>query len=247
MDQWFTGRPVAGLRRRLVCFPHAGGAASAFRDWPALLPPGVELMAVQYPGRQNRRAEPCVEQMDELADRIAHALSPHLGVPVAFFGHSMGSSVAYEVALRLERNSGLVLEHLFVSGRAAPHRIPADRPRPLDDAAILASVRALGGPDNAAYDDPGLLPLLMPSLRADYRLIGGYRPSEPVPLAAPITAYGGRSDPACPIELLDTWSELTVSDRESRTFTGGHFYLAEHREALVADICERLTRAPNLL
>ncbi|MFD6906878.1 thioesterase II family protein [Streptomyces sp. NPDC060077] len=244
-EQWFRHQAAREPHVRLVCFPHAGGAASAYRDWGRLLPPGVDLLAVQYPGRQNRMKEPCVENMAELADRIAAALTPYLGLPLAFFGHSMGSSVAYEVALRLERCSGLVLDRLFVSGRPAPHRVPAGPPGPQDDPALVASVRRLGEQDAAAYDDPDLLPLLLPSLRADHRLIGTYRPEQPAPLSAPVTAIGGESDPACPVEELVGWAELTTADGQQHTFPGGHFYLVDHREELVSLIGAQLTSAAH--
>ncbi|MEV4918420.1 alpha/beta fold hydrolase [Streptomyces tirandamycinicus] len=232
-EQWFRRQAAQQPHVRLVCFPHAGGAASAYREWGRLLPPGVDLLAVQYPGRQNRMREPCVEDMAELADRIAAALVPYLGLPLAFFGHSMGSSVAYEVALRLEQRSGLVLERLFVSGRTAPHRVPAEPPGPQDDRELLASVRRLGEPDAGAYDDPDLLPLVLPSLRADHRLLGAYRRERPVPLSAPVTAFGGEQDPVCPVAELAGWADLTTADLRQRTFPGGHFYLVEHRVELV--------------
>ncbi|MFF5964348.1 thioesterase II family protein [Streptomyces collinus] len=244
-EQWFRRQPADEPQVRLVCFPHAGGAASAYRDWGRLLPPGVDLLAVQYPGRQNRLREPCVDRMAELADRIAAALAPHLGLPMAFFGHSMGSAVAYEVAVRLERRSGLVLERLFVSGRAAPHRVPPDPSAPRDDRELLASVRRLGEPDAGAYDDPELLPLVLPSLRADHRLLGAYRPERPAPLSAPVTAFGGESDPACPVEELAGWAELTTAGLRQRTFPGGHFYLVEHRVELVSLVGTQLTGAPH--
>ncbi|MFD3675459.1 thioesterase II family protein [Streptomyces sp. NPDC058613] len=243
-EQWFRHRQAPAPHVRLVCFPHAGGAASAYRDWGPLLPPGVDLLAVQYPGRQNRMKERCVEDMAELADRIAAALAPYLGLPLAFFGHSMGSSVAYEVALRLERRSGLVLERLFASGRAAPHRVAPGPVRSPDDAGLVASVRRLGAQDAAAYDDPDLLPLLLPSLRADHRLINAYRPERPVPLSAPVTALGGDSDPACPVGELAGWAELTTADARQRVFPGGHFYLVEHREELVPLVGAHLAGAP---
>ncbi|MFJ8945129.1 thioesterase II family protein [Streptomyces sp. NPDC102395] len=244
-ERWFRHQPARAPRVRLVCFPHAGGAASSYREWGGLLPPDVDLLAVQYPGRQNRLREPCVETMEELADRVAAALAPYLGLPVAFFGHSMGSSVAYEVALRLERRSGLVLERLFVSGRAAPHRLPAPPSGPRDDHELLASVRRLGEPDAGAYDDPELLPLVLPSLRADHRLIGAYRPERPAPLSTPVTAFGGESDPACPVEELAGWAELTTAGFRQRSFPGGHFYLVEHRAELVSLVGEQLTGAPH--
>jgi surfactin synthase thioesterase subunit len=236
--------PAAGgpPRLRLVCFPHAGGSAQLFHGWPALLPPDVELLAVRYPGRQERLAEPCAEDMPALADAVTAALLPHLDRPLALFGHSMGSSVAYETALRLERRHGVVPRRLFVSARSAPHRARRTGLHLRGDDELVAGVRRLGSPGAQAYDIPELRELLLPTLRADYRLIENYRPATPpVPTGAPITACLGREDPGCDPEAVLAWSELTgAGDFDLRTYPGGHFYLAEREAELVSDITKAL-------
>src|SRR5689334_14969295 len=97
-SRWFRRyRRVTDPRLRLVCFPHAGGSASAYRSWAALLPSDVDMLAVQYPGRQDRLAEPCLVAMEQLTDAIVTALAPLCDRPLALFGHSMGASLAHEV------------------------------------------------------------------------------------------------------------------------------------------------------
>ncbi|MFP3989069.1 alpha/beta fold hydrolase [Streptomyces sp. E11-3] len=227
---------------RLVCFPHAGGNAQLFHGWSALLPPEVELLAVRYPGRQERLTDPFAESMADLADEVTAALVPRLDVPVALFGHSMGSSVAYETALRLEARHGVVPRRLMVSARSAPHRArPTGLYRRADDE-LVAGVRRLGDLGSEAYDIPELRELLLPALRADYRLIESYRPkAPPTPVRAPITAYLGDSDPGCTRENLAAWDELTTSGAFSlRTYPGDHFYLVRQEAALVADITKDL-------
>jgi pyochelin biosynthesis protein PchC len=117
-----SGRWIRGYRRvpggvSLFCFPHAGGAASYFRGWPAGLAPGIEVLAVQYPGREDRAVEPCLTTVADLADQIQAALGPSLPGTFAFFGHSMGAILAFEVARRIAREQGRGPAHLFVSGR----------------------------------------------------------------------------------------------------------------------------------
>ncbi|MFJ9413786.1 thioesterase II family protein [Streptomyces sp. NPDC101227] len=225
---------------RLICFPHAGGTAQLYHGWRALLPQDVELLAVRYPGRQDRFTEPCAERMDDLADAIDAALEPYLDRPLALFGHSMGSSVAYEVALRLEKR-GIVPRRLLVSGRAAPHRAERTELHKSDDETLIAEVRRLGNVDAEAYDIPELRELLLPALRADYRLLENYRPRHPARVRAPITAYTGDDDPHCAVDDARSWSELTAPGAfDVRSFRGDHFYLVPRERELLADIGGRL-------
>lgn len=174
--KWFrVHRRAADPRLRLVCFPHAGGTAQLFHGWPALLPTDVEVLAVRYPGRQDRLAEACIEDMATLADTIEDALRPWLDRPLALFGHSMGACVAYEVALRLETR-GMVPEHLLVSAHEAPGWAERVALHDADDETLITHVRHLGDLHSEAYDIPELRDLLLPALRSDYRLIEGYDP-----------------------------------------------------------------------
>ncbi|MFG2877350.1 thioesterase II family protein [Streptomyces sp. NPDC048337] len=234
-------------RLRLVCFPHAGGAAGFYRDWPALMPAGVELVAVQYPGRQDRLTEPRIESMEEMTAGITGALLPVLDTPVAFFGHSMGSAIAYETALRLERRHGVVPVRLFVSGRGAPHAEPAGETHLGTDDHLVASVRALGDLDAGIYDEPELRDLLLPTLRSDYKLIETHSPDRPVPVSAPVSALGGDDDPGCAPDELLSWKEVTTARYDRRVFPGDHFYLAAHRADVVAHVTSVLRLHPQLV
>src|SRR6059058_3650797 len=96
--------PVLDSGVRLICFPHAGGSASAYVPLARALAPEVEVLAVQYPGRQDRRHEPPIEDVNRLADLAADVLPTDSARPYALFGHSMGALVAYETALRLSQD-----------------------------------------------------------------------------------------------------------------------------------------------
>ncbi|GED83353.1 thioesterase II family protein [Streptomyces sp. 6-11-2] len=243
-NKWFrVHRRAADPRLRLVCFPHAGGTAQLFHGWPALLPEEVEVLAVRYPGRQDRLAEACIDDMATLADTIEDALRPWLDRPLALFGHSMGACVAYELALRLEAR-GIVPEHLLVSAHEAPQRAERTALHSADDKTLITRVRHLGDLHSEVYDIPELRDLLLPALRADYRLIEGYHPPHPTPVKAPITAYVGQDDPSCVLDRVLAWSDLAAPGSfELCSFPGDHFYLVPRETEVVADVATRLARA----
>ncbi|UQA94910.1 thioesterase II family protein [Streptomyces halobius] len=244
MGTWLRRHPVEGpVVSRLVCLPHAGGTAGSFAGWAGRLPAGVELIAVQYPGRQDRLAEEPIGDMAEMAEQVAQALRPLLDLPMAFFGHSMGTGLSYEVAGRLEREDGFVVDHIFVSARPAPHLIDGEHRHRLSDEDLASAMRRLGGPDAEAFDYPGLLPLILPPLRADLALLDRYRPEQLTPLRAPLTAFGGESDDTCPVSELPAWEEATTAGARVRTFPGGHHYLRECEDEVIAAVSVEILAA----
>jgi pyochelin biosynthesis protein PchC len=227
-------------RQRIVCFPHAGGAASFFRGWQRLLPADIELLAVRYPGREDRIDEPCLVSMNQLADQCADAILPLLDRPLTMFGHSLGASVAHEVAVRLERAHGFTLSRLFVSGREAPQLLRAKAVREDSDEAVLSRARQLGGATTAALDDPYIRELWLPAIRADFRLADAYLPRRIDVVNAPVTGFASFSDPLVTRESVCAWSEATWKAFDFQGFAGDHFYLVPQAPAVVAAISDRM-------
>lgn len=232
--------PAAEGALRLVCFPHAGGGASSFHPLARALGPQVDVLAVQYPGRQDRRHEPPLPRLSELADRAADALlaSPD-GAPYALFGHSLGALVAYETARRLDR-AGATPHRLFVSARCAPTTGPGPTDQLADDAALLAEVRRLGGGD--ALDDPEVQSLALPALRADYQALRSYTWRDGPGLRCPVTAMAGTQDPLCAPGQTADWLRLSVVPGRSRVFSGGHFYLQDRVSEVARSVMTDLGR-----
>lgn len=230
-------------RTRLVCLPFAGGAASYFHPLSALLSPDVEVLAVQYPGRQDRRREPVVTDIGALADHVFEALRPWAGDPLAFFGHSMGAVVAFEVVRRFEREGRWAPLELFVSGRHAPSRrreeVAIHR---MDDRGVVEELLTLGGTDPAVLADEELLGLILPVLRGDYQALVDYRcPERRAVLGVPITALVGDSDPRVDVDEVKAWSEHTAAAFRLEVFPGGHFYLSDRVTEVAAVVRDRLT------
>ncbi|MFE1344200.1 thioesterase II family protein [Streptomyces sp. NPDC058757] len=224
----------------LVCFPHAGGAASAYVPLARALAPAVPVLAVQYPGRQDRGHERPLDDIGELADALAAEVRRAVEGPYAFFGHSMGATLAYETARRLRADGRPGPRHLFLSARRAPSPDPGPRDRPLTDADVMASVRRLGGTPPAVLDDPELREMVMPALRADYRAVGRYAWRPGPPLDVPIGVFVGDADPVVAVEQAAAWRDFTTAPTTLEVFRGGHFYLDRHLPAVARSLTAAL-------
>ncbi|GAA4617084.1 thioesterase II family protein [Saccharopolyspora hordei] len=224
-------------RVRLFCFPHAGAGAAAFADWPDLLPPEVELIALQLPGREDRIGEPPLTDFAKAVRTLGLTVRPYLRGPFAFFGHSGGALLAFELARALHRRGGPQPLHLLLSGQAAPDEPPVAEPiHELPDAEFLAALGALGGTPRSVADDPELMRVLLPALRADFTLGERYRYEPGPPLEAAMTVFGGHDDDRAPEHALRPWQKQTSGAFRVRTFPGGHFYLNEQAAGLTAEI-----------
>jgi medium-chain acyl-[acyl-carrier-protein] hydrolase len=205
------------------------------------MPADVEVCAVQLPGRENRLAEAPLRSWTILVDRLADALRPELQHPFALLGHSMGAILAFELALVSQTRWGLVPLHLFVAGRNAPQvpRAP-DCLVGLEDEELIEELRRLKGTPQAVLEDPDLMPLLLPALKADFALCAAYTHVERAPLRCPITAIGGLQDPHTDIRGLQAWRDQTGAAFVVRMVPGDHFFLATYRALVAQMVAESL-------
>ncbi|REE95066.1 thioesterase II family protein [Thermomonospora umbrina] len=218
---------------RLFCLPHGGGGASAFAAWADALPPWLELWAVQYPGREDRFGDPFPADLDALVAALAEDVEPLTDLPYGLFGHSMGATVAYELAHELIARDRPAPEHLLVSAREAPHDERGGRVHLLDDTDLMAELDRLGGTDPEVFEDEEVRALILRYVREDYRLIENYEPRHYPPLECPITALLGDADPDLTPAEAERWRQVTTGSTELRVFPGGHFYLVPQRDAVL--------------
>lgn len=187
----------------VLCFPPGGGSTGPYRALAQQLGQGTAVYAVQYPGRQDRLGDPLVPNLTELAERTTADLLTWGPVPnLALFGHSMGATVAFEVARRLERNDQNPVR-LFVSGRIAPDARHGGRLHEGTNADLIAELERLANdPESVSMlrGDQELAELVLPPLRSDYRAVETYVFEPGTPLRCPVSALLGDADPTVTVE-----------------------------------------------
>ena len=226
---WLTcrrRRPDAAAR--IYCFPHGGGSAGEYGQWGAELSE-LEVWGVQYPGRGSHRAEP-VDALDALVRAFVEGT--RLDPPFAFFGHSLGAVVAFEVAHALRSRGAPGPSCLFLSASMAPHL--HSKLTPLSHLADLDLLSALEQSYGAAVaelrDDPELRELMMPPLRSELRMAETYHLQDRAPLECPLVVCAGRDDVIAAADL-EAWAMHTSATCRLHWFPGGHFYSRAQRPA----------------
>jgi medium-chain acyl-[acyl-carrier-protein] hydrolase len=222
---WFTRAPVTGdVRLRLLCFPYAGGSATVFRGWERSVPDGVEVLSARLPGRADRWREEPFTDLDLLVAALAGPTSEYIDEPFAFFGHSMGALISFELARRLRRDHGCEPTHLFVASCNPPL---ADVPMPvlatLDDEKLRAKLVDLGLADEVLAEEE-LMDALLPLVRADLHIADGYVDRDGKPLNCPMTAFHGRRDPMVSESDMASWAEGTTGPFTLRQVQSAHLF-----------------------
>lgn len=220
---------------KLICFPHAGGGASTFRSWPQGLPRDVGVLAIRYPGREDRLGDPFPSSLEALADDIADALGELTRHQLVLFGHSMGASVAHEVALRLQAR-GRPPAALCVSARQPPHALAGQRKFFGTDEELIADVISFDPTRAVVFEDRGLRDLVFPAVRADFDLVNYYLGGDRPPLDCPVYGYVGDRDEVVVVGKMRHWEDLTSRSFRLLVLPGRHFYLRQDEAALLADL-----------
>jgi len=226
-------KPNPAPRFRLFCFPYAGGGASIYFRWFDHIPAEIDLCPVQLPGRESRLGTPPFTRLVPLLQQLTRVLRPYLQVPFAFFGHSMGALISFELARQLRRQHVPGPIALFVSAHRAPQR-PAPSPpiHSLPQDKFVEALRRLNGTPEAVLQDAELMQLLLPTLRADFAVCETYTYMPEVPLECPILAFGGLQDREVSQDDLAAWCDQTHRAFKLRMIPGDHFFLHSARASL---------------
>lgn len=225
----------------LVLCPFAGGSAGAFRSWRDLCPTDMRLSMAVYPGRDYRMNEPCLTSINALSCQVqAQIMAARIDTNrLVLAGHSMGAQIAYEVCAALERLNlppcGLVL-----SGCHAPHLRGRRLLGHLEDQAFIEQLHAIGGCGPELLGEPGLWPVFIPMLRADFQATENYQYEQvPAPaqrLRTRSLLICGSSDQEALFEEVDAWRDWLLDAQGPVTIAGDHFYITRRPRAFLEHV-----------
>ncbi|TVP65613.1 MAG: thioesterase [Nodularia sp. (in: Bacteria)] len=221
---------------RLFCFPYAGGSSLVFRNWQSALPGTIQVCPIELPGRGYRLMEPLFQDITSLIKTMVIDIQALCDLPFAFFGHSLGALISFELACCLRREYGQVPVQLFVSGRQAP-KIPDFSPiNNLSEPDLINEICRLGGTPKTVLENPEMIKLLLPMIRADLKIDETYKYQYSEPFDCPITVFGGWEDPETKIEDLQAWQEYTTAKFVLKMFSGNHFFINTAQDLLLESI-----------
>lgn len=222
----------------LVCIPYAGAGPSVFARWRARF--GGDLIAVSLPGREATYAQAPLTSIASMADLAAAVVEAHRVKRATLFGHSMGGLVAYEAAKLLRESRSIAIARLVVSGCQSPASPSRERLSAIvDDVEFMRAVAAYGGVPDQLVEDPVFVEYALPILRADLAATDAYQHRPGARLSIPILALGAEDDRLVPLHDLFGWRDFTSATFEARVFSGGHFFINEHTDAVLAMLRER--------
>lgn len=222
-------RPRSAPRLRLLCIPFAGGGASVFHTWADSIGVDIEVRAVQLPGRQERFAEAAPCSVTAAVTGIAEALLALPALPLVVYGHSHGAAIAFELARSLRGLLQCPLA-LVVAARAAPHcqrKMPRISGLPTAD--FKDALHRTYAVPREVLDNPELMELALPPLRADFLAVETYKYVPAAPLDIPIIALHGTKDELVARNEMMAWREVTASTMSLFEVDAGHLFLETHQ------------------
>ena len=230
---------------RLFCFPPAGGSASYFRTWKNKLTTKSNLFAIQLPGREKRTSESFFMNIEEIVDSIHKDILIYLDKPYVFFGHSLGALISFEVVRRLAYNKLPQPKFLILSGRAAPHLKleNIDKISCLKDESFINKIDSFGGIPQELKANKDFLELILPRLRADFRIAETYNYQNALPIESDIIRLCGEQDKYVVKSNIDEWGKHTTGKLFKYMFPGGHFFINSFSSDIVNIVNEALGKS----
>jgi medium-chain acyl-[acyl-carrier-protein] hydrolase len=215
----------------LLCFHHAGGSASYYRNFAAFMMDEINMYAIQLPGREKRYLEKCIENIDEVIVNLFKNIKSILTNNLIIFGHSLGALIGYEFSKFVYNNKIIIPKHLVVSGRNAPSYDYVGSFSKMTDLDLLEFLKEFGSiPEDLLKEKDILFEFLMPTIRSDCAIADSFKYTGKANFIHPITAYVGKNDKSIKLVEVDNWACETNAKFEKVIFNGDHFYLSENLE-----------------
>lgn len=228
---------------RLFCFPYAGASSLIFRSWYKHLPSNIEVCPIEFPGRGTKIKSPLLCKIEPLVEAIVHDIEAYLDKPFAFFGHSMGGLISFEVTRLLRRQFNQIPKHLFISAGRAPQILHPYPPiHNLPDAELIQKLHLLQGTPETILENAELMEIVLPIIRADFAVLETYIYKYEDPLDCPMTVFAGLKDEEAKLDRVEAWREMTNADFSLITFPENHFFIHSAKENLLENISNILTK-----
>ena len=221
-------------RLRLFVFPPAGASASMFEGWQKCFPKEIEIIALQYPGRQERLQEPPITNMKQLVCGVAEAITPLIDRPFALLGSSLGALVAFETARFLRNTNNEEPTCLFaVCARAPQSKEPYPRFHAMTDKELIETLRSFEGMPPEVLNNSELLNLVLPAIRSDSLISSSYSYQDDRPFTCPIITIAGSRDHSVSLEQSESWASQTTDVFELKMIDGGHGLIDSNKQELI--------------
>jgi surfactin synthase thioesterase subunit/acyl carrier protein len=222
---------------RLFCFSHAGSGASAFNTWSEKFPAEIEVCSIQLPARENRIKEAPFTRLQPLIQTLAPLIEPYLDLPFAFFGHSMGGLISFELARELRRRNWQIPAYLFVGGCCAPHIPDLELPiHTLPEPKFIDVISSYNGVPESILKNLKLMQMFIPTLRADLEVLETYFHTKEELLESPIYAFGGFKDSKVSPVQIAAWEQETKAKFSLKMFDDDHFFVRGKEDEIITTI-----------
>lgn len=242
-SSWLIKKPGESHRMHLYCFSYAGGNAATYMPWQSVIDPSIEICGVQLPGRGHRYSESPFTSLPALVKVLAQIIITHSDLPFAFFGHSLGGLLEFEVARYLQLHQLPTPVILFASGCNAPQYREVDQHiHTLQDAELIAVLKDYNGTPQQILADRELMAMLLPAIRADFSLSANYQYQPGPPLTCPIVVLAGTRDELQTRNQLSGWAKETTGPCETHWFEGDHFFIESDRNKVIDCVNAKLTQ-----
>lgn len=243
-ESWITfpkANPSADLR--LFCFPYAGGSSIMFRSWIKELPPNIELCPIELPGRGSNIKLAPLNRLEPILKELTQQIKPYLCKQFAFFGHSMGGLLSFELTRLLYKKYGISPVNLIISARGAPQILELEPPiHTLPESDFINKLREYNGTPDAVLENQELMQLFLPILRADFAVLETYTYEHALPLECAISVFGGLQDKKVTIVELEAWRKQTNNKFLLKMLPGNHFFINNSISLLTKEISNILKK-----